>query len=273
MTQSSLSKRILDLEAEIGEPLFDRSGPRARITDLGERIFAQAQEMLTLRDSILTTAHGSYELRGTCRFGVSELVALTWLPEVVSRVRAAYPRVTLAPRVALAQELIDDVLRANTDFALGPGSSPDTMLQSHHLTDVEMAWVCAPGFLASDAVLTTALLGQHPVISMSAQSSATAALDAWAVRKGVTLRRMIASNSMGAVAALAAAGLGLSLMPWPYARELVRQGRLCRPALAPGLETPDLPYYIHWRRDNAEALTQAVRDVALSVGSSQMALS
>lgn len=267
MTQSSLSKRILELEEELGERLFDRSGPRARITGAGERVLAQARQMLALRDAVLIGARGPTALLGSCRFGVSEQVASTWLPALVQRMRKNWPEVALEPRVGVTHELLAAVVRGETDFALCPGGSADAQLSSRRLHAVEMVWVAGHDFMPPDGVLTPERLTQLPVITTSAQAGATAALDAWAVDRGFKFRRIVACNSMGAVAALAAAGLGLCVLPKPFASRFFKEGRLVRVAVARELQVPSLPYYLHWRRDDDSALGAAVRETVVAVGS------
>lgn len=266
MTQSSLSKRILELEDELGEKLFDRSGPRARITGAGERVLMQARQMLALRDTILSGERGSRGLRGSCRFGVSELVVATWLPALVERARSDFPEVALEPRVGVTQELLAAVSRGETDFAIGPGGSSEAAIASHRLHAVDMVWACAPNFPAARDELDAAHVQQLPVISTSAQAGATAALDNWAVGQGLKFRRIVASNSMGAVASLSAAGLGLCLLPAPFARPLIEAGRLIRMRCEPALQVPPLPYYLHWRSDDDSVLSAALRALVIEVG-------
>lgn len=269
-TQSSLSKRILELEQELGEKLFDRSGSRVRLTSLGARILSSAQQMLSVRDNIVQTARGRYGLSGACRFGVSELVALTWLPDIVAKVRKAYPDVTLDPHVAIAADLFTGILRGEIDFAVGPATSPDASIISQHLGEVDMVWVCAPHLMSPGESLTAKTFLAHPVISMSRQAAATAFLDHWAVENGIKFRRVVTSNSLGTVAALAAAGLGICLLPKPIAVEFIERERLRTLRVARKLAVPRLAYYLHARKAAPEALSQAVREIVLTTCSAPM---
>ena len=266
MTQSSLSKRILELEHELNQTLFDRSGARARITNAGERVLQQAQNMLNLRDAILADAQGNHGLAGTCRFGVSELVASTWLASLVAELQAIYPQVVLEPRVGVTQEMLAEVHRGETDMAIAPGGSAHSDIASCRLYEVPMIWACAPNFPFTGGVLTYEVVQQLPVVSTSAQSGATAALESWAVARGLKFKRIIACNSMGAVAALAAAGLGLCLLPKPFAQIFMERGRLRALIAEPALQVPPLTYFLHWRKDDASVLAQSIRDVVFRVG-------
>jgi DNA-binding transcriptional LysR family regulator len=52
VTQSSLSKRIAELEDSIGAELFDRSTQRARLTEAGNRLMPMAAQMLELKERL-----------------------------------------------------------------------------------------------------------------------------------------------------------------------------------------------------------------------------
>lgn len=265
MTQSALSKRIMELEQEIGAPLFDRSGARARITEVGERLIPLAEQMLNLCDEIMVAARGETNLRGICRFGISQLMALTFLPEIVSQVRAAYPDVVLEPRVAVTQELIADVLRGETDFALGPGQASDPVVVSLPLITAELVWVASPQLSSEIRIINVETLQRYPVISMSPQAATTAMLGNWATSKGLDFKRIVVSNSPEAVAALTISGLGISLLSKPLAEKYVASGQLSILPVADEMKMPDLEYFLHWRADNARLLPKAIREIALAV--------
>lgn len=265
MTQSALSKRILELEQEVGAPLFDRGGGRPRLTEAGERLMAKAGQMLNLADEIMLAVRGGSGLRGTCRFGLTQLIALTSLPALVGAVRRQHPDVVLEPRVAVAEELLRDVMAGETDFALAPGRSSSTVLATEFLRSVELAWVASPRLLPGVAPVTRETLQQYPVISMSAEAGSTLALNPWAQGKGLTFQRVVACNSPEAVAALAIAGLGLALLSRPFAERFVPTGELCLLPVAPDVEVPSLDYYLHWRTDNERLLPRAIREIALAI--------
>ncbi|WP_348752274.1 LysR family transcriptional regulator, partial [uncultured Aquincola sp.] len=52
LSVSSLSKRIAELEASLGQPLFDRSGRQAALTEAGQRLLPQAGALLQQADAL-----------------------------------------------------------------------------------------------------------------------------------------------------------------------------------------------------------------------------
>ena len=52
LSQSSLSKRLGELETQLGKILFDRSGHRAVLTTAGQTLLPQARKLLRVADEV-----------------------------------------------------------------------------------------------------------------------------------------------------------------------------------------------------------------------------
>jgi DNA-binding transcriptional LysR family regulator len=262
-TQSSLSKRIAELESDLGESLFDRSGPRAKSTDAGQRLFELAARMLELEDDIRASVHSVNSLRGVCKFGVGEFVVHTWLPAFVARVRKDYPAVVLEPYIGLAKTLMVKVAQGDLDFAIAPAPSKNVSIVAEPLREVELIWVGAPSLIGANTQLTREMLEQHPVIAMTQESGLTTTLDNWALAHGLKFQRIISTSSMSAVAALTVAGLGLCLLAAGFVRPLVERGQLVElRCVDPMPPCPKLAYFLHSRKDDTRWLMRAIKPLA-----------
>lgn len=262
MTQSALSKRIQEFELEIGIPLFDRTGPRARITEAGQNILGRVENLLALRDEIVLAARGPVGLQGTCRFGVSELMAMQYLPKLVAAARAAFPDVIVEPRVAVTRELLDDVEKGETEFALAPGSSENPDVLSRPIVSIPLCWVAAPDLVKGQTTITSAELQAYPIISMSAQAGSSLVLQSFSAQHDLRFRRILASNSPEAVASVTMAGLGIALLAEPFVKRFIDTGQLLRLDIADQPAVSELQYSIHWRADNKRVLAKKIRELA-----------
>src|SRR6185295_19796075 len=83
LAQSTISKRIAELEAVLNVQLFDRSTHAPRLSQAGEASLPIAADMLTLEHRLREAIGGPATFAGPFRFGVTELVALTWLPKLI----------------------------------------------------------------------------------------------------------------------------------------------------------------------------------------------
>ncbi|WP_454690189.1 LysR family transcriptional regulator [Achromobacter aloeverae] len=258
VTQSSLSKRIAELEASLGAPLFDRSSQRAVLTDLGQRTVPLANQMLSLSDTVKALVSAPEGLHGVCKFGISELGSLTWLPRFVAMLRDAHPNLVLRPYVDLARQLERRVSRGELDFAVSPGPSPDSDLQAEVMSEVRFSWMGSPARMGRSRKLRAEDFERHPVITMTEDSGLTRAFDAWAAAQGLQVQRILACNSLMAITGLTVAGVGISFLPADYMGTWVQQGSLVELASDPPL--PTLNYCFLSRRDDTRGMLQTLRD-------------
>jgi DNA-binding transcriptional LysR family regulator len=264
VTQSSLSKRIAELEAWVGAELFDRSGKRAQLTESGQRLLPVAVQMLELKEGIRDALNSSPTLTGTCRFGISELGALTWLPRFVARVRTEHPQLVLQPLVDLGRRLERQVVRGELNFAIIPIPPENPQIAAHGIGDVHFTWMAAPGRVNPGSVLTAEDLSRHPVITMSEGSGVTQAFDVWAAGLGLHMQRTVASNSLMAIIGLTMADVGLSFLPVDFMRPWVESSALV--ALPSDPPLPTMRYCFVHRADDHRVmlplLLQCVSEVA-----------
>src|SRR5688572_25990047 len=91
LSVSSLSKRVVELEASLGVQLFDRSGRSAVLTPQGEQLLPRIRELLHSASQLQQAAGRTVGLQGRCRLGFGELSGLTWLPKLVQKVAELHP--------------------------------------------------------------------------------------------------------------------------------------------------------------------------------------
>jgi DNA-binding transcriptional LysR family regulator len=258
VTQSTLSKRIAELESSMNHLLFDRSGKRAIPTEAGQRLLAVAHDMLDLRDRARNTVGEGESLRGVCQFGISELGALTWLPKFVARVRLEHPGLVLRPYVDLAGQLAKRVARGDLDFAVAVGPWKEAAeMASHAVARVRFSWMASPTRIGVGTVITQECFEQHPVITMTEDSGLTHAFEVWAAAQGMQVQRILVCNSLMAIAGLTVAGIGISYFPAEFMRPWVERGLLVELRSEPPL--PDLEYSFLARQDDARELVSRIK--------------
>ncbi len=241
VTQSTLSKRISELEATLGGALFDRAGHRATPTWLGEDIREQAQALLDMREALRTRGGAARAPTGRVAFGVTELVAALWLPGWVAHMRAAYPGVELEPYVDVSAALLGSLRAGRIAMAVLPLAPADDAFTVHELAQVDFALMASPA-MDPPPRLDRAALAQWPILAQSGGSGLTDRFDAWALTHGLTLQRSLASNSLVAISELVLAGLGAAFLPIESYSAHLADGRLRR--IEGPLPWPRLPYFV-----------------------------
>lgn len=257
VSQSSLSKRIAELEGQLRRDLFDRAGHRAVLTDAGQQLLPLARRMLGLADEMRTLVADGRGLQGHCRFGVGELAALTWLPDLVAHVRAEYPDLVLEPHVDLGAALARRLDSGELDFAVIAGYSARSAIASEAVGEVRFSWAAAPGLVQARRSITARLLQDTALITMPPGAGATRLLDHWLAVNNLEPGRRLACNNLAAIAGLVAAGVGLGLFPDGWLRQMAERGTVVELRSRPAL--PPLEYTFQWRRDDTRPLLARMR--------------
>lgn len=260
-SQSAISKRISELEHAVGEPLFDRSHRTPRLTARGEQMLEGAGRMLELRDGLLGAAGRAPPAMRRFRLGVTELTALTWLPQLVEAVRTAWPAMSLEPEIDLSPNLCDKLGRGELDLVVVPPVFARDDFVARPLRELRLAWMCAPGLLPTQRGFTLADIAAHPILMQAGRSGVDVAYDQWFREQGLAIRRVYAGNSLVALSALTMAGFGISYLPTEYFADLVEHG-LLRVLTVRGPRPPDTRYHAVHRED----APPTVADVALLAG-------
>ena len=93
-TQSAVSHAIASLEQELGFALLRRSRGGVKLTDEGERLLPAVRALLNSAEQLRQTASAIRGLEsGTVRIGAFTSVAVHWLPAVLGRFQADFPKV------------------------------------------------------------------------------------------------------------------------------------------------------------------------------------
>jgi DNA-binding transcriptional LysR family regulator len=256
VTQSSLSKRVAELEVSVGHALFDRSVRRAKLTASGEILMEKARQMLELESEIHASLDHEQEARGACRLGVSELAATTWLPNLATRIGVDYPSITFEPHVGLSYEMERQVVRGELDLAMIGGTPTHQELSSQVIADLELTWIAAPSRLRRGTLLTAAHFSEHPVVTSTNLAVLKSIFDTWKTSNEITFPKTLSCNSLAATISLVIAGFGIGFQPKNYIMPLIKRGLLV--PLRSTYALPRLLYTAIYRHDDDRAVVKSM---------------
>lgn len=262
-TQSAISMRIRDLEEALGQELFDRTARAARLTAKGQELVGYAERVMELMAEIKARIGDPTIVSGIVRVGVTEYVALTWLPDLVRELNARYPRVTLEMNVDLTLSLLEKLRGGEIDLALLPGPIAQPGLRNISLGLVEFAWMASPALKIPDRSLTPRDLDNWPILTLSKTSNLYAVLERWFEESGAVGRRTDTCNSLSVLASWTIAGLGIGYLPVAHFGRDIRAGRLRIVDVTPRL--PDIEYVAALDLRHPQPLTQSVAELAVAV--------
>ncbi len=212
-TPSTLSARIQELEADLRISLFDRAQKKTRLTAKGRELQVYAERAIAACAEIRLRVGNGEAMSGHMRLGVAELVAVTWLPDFVEAVHRQYPRLTLELHVALTAEIQQLLADGDVDLALLPGSRFDAHLTARPLGSVRFAWMTGRSIRIPKRTVEPADVRDLRILSLGRNSYHHLTVEQWLGVKGGEPRAVDLCNSMGVIASLTQAGVGISLLP------------------------------------------------------------
>ncbi len=259
-TQSAVSKRMQELESALNVQLFDRTRRRAQLTPQGQEVVPLARELLHLRSRIMDVAAATRIAPRTLRLGVTELTALTWLPQLVQRVRGSHPHVTLEPIVDASGLLINRLRSMHLDIAIVPDAFRDAAFDTVPLDSVEYAWMCSPSYVPAVASMKLQELQGYTIIAQLHGSGLGQIMSRWLSDNQVSIDSALSSSNMTAVASLTLSGMGISYLPRKIFESLTSTGQLQNIKTTPAI--PRIPYVLMYRKGTADDFLRFVTSVA-----------
>ena len=240
--KSTISKRIQDLEAELGVRLLERTTRALRLTAEGTALRLRAERIVQeVEEAKSTITDASTTPRGRLRVLAPLLFGQVFLGQAAALCRARYPELTLEIVISDRQA---DLIEESFDCAIRIGRLPDSSLIARPVAVAENRLVAHPDVLARHpAPRTPDDLSHLPAIGFSS----TAGLGAWRLsRDGVELEVAVAPavtiGSLLAVHRAALAGAGVTLLPSFLITDDIAAGRLA-PVL-PDWAGPSVPVSI-----------------------------
>jgi len=229
LPKSTLSRHVGRLEKRLGVRLLERSTRHFRLTDVGERYYAKAREIL----AELTAADKELaEMRsapcGVVRLAAPLAAAQYVLPLILPSFMARHPLIKLQVIVSdrpvdLVADKIDIAIRART--ALG-----NEALTMKKLTSSYRVLVASPAFAAEHKVTDLKCLSALPFLSSSeldaAQNLTLVGSSGKRVAVNVTPRLMTTDFNLVREAAIA--GQGIGFLPLEVVASAIGEGRLQR---------------------------------------------
>jgi DNA-binding transcriptional LysR family regulator len=240
--QPTLSRHVAELEAQLGAPLFERTGRGVTPTAAALAIADAARQM---EAGALALSHGLARARsvdtGTVRIS-SSAVAATWLlPPVIAALQTAEPGIAIE---LVATNQLTNLLRREADIAVRMVRPEQTSLVARKLGDVPITAAAHRRYLQrAGTPRTPRELAQHRLIGYDRDDT----IERGFARLGLPLAReqfVLRTDDQVAYGQLLAAGAGIGFVAhynirhWPGVT-----------ALLPTLAIPPLPCWLAVHRE------------------------
>lgn len=198
IASSALNRRILDLEAEVGFPLFERLPRGVRATAAGELYLAYVRRSLKELHLLESQIDGLRGLvRGHVRVAVAESVTGRMLPDAIAEYQARHPGISFAVLVDGPKRLSEALLKDAVDLILTHAPVRDAEIAVLASVPQPLCALVAPEHpLATRPHLRLRDCVAYPVAMPDETLAARAFIDAALQRASVSLEPALVSNSI-----------------------------------------------------------------------------
>ena len=235
LTPAGVSKNVARLEADLGARLFHRTTRRLALTEWGERFLRQIDGPLTsLQAAVEAVAEKDTDPAGTLKLSMGPSFGRAFIVPLLGEFLARYPRVL--PDLHFDNKQVD-IVAEGFDAAIGGGFALAAGIVARELAPIHIVAVASPGYLSGRALPSTPddLAAFDGIMR---RSTPTGRVRPWSLRsrrgpeQTVQCKPRLIFSDPEAVAQAARMGLGVALLPMPFAFGSIRSGELVR--LLPG---------------------------------------
>jgi DNA-binding transcriptional LysR family regulator len=228
VSQSAISRQILLLEDELGEPVFHRIGRRIRITPAGESLLQLSNRVFQdLEETVSAIGDKQESLRGTLRLVGGMTVCLYVFPALLAEVRRVHPNLDLKITVGSAERSIAMLRSGVGDLGLITLPVEASDLVSVPVLHEELLLATYPAHpLARKKQITPADLDRQPFILFETGSITRRIVEQFFTRERIQPEIVMETENVEIIKAMVRHGLGISIIPWQAAADDVRTKQL-----------------------------------------------
>lgn len=216
LTQPAVSKRISQLEQQLGVKLFDRVGRKVLLTESGTALYPRAQQLLLdMEDTRRCISSLANNIAGSLNIGTSHHIGLHHLPPILRHFSSNYPEVKLNIRFVDSERAYEDVL--NGELELGIVTLPP---QFHQEVSWQVLWPDPLCFvvgrdheLAHAKRVTLKKLTSFPAILPSQSTFTRRIAESLFNRHQLKVDASISTNYLETIKMMVSVGLGWSILP------------------------------------------------------------
>jgi DNA-binding transcriptional LysR family regulator len=253
------SRRIRDLEASIGEPLFERHSRGLHPTKAGRAFLKHGLVLLQEMDLLM-------EDLSDLRKGVVRHIRLTsstaainqFLPPLLARYAQVNPDVQVDLDEQVSEIVVSGLRDGRTDVGAYVEGPDDQGLDTRNFRQDQLVLIIPPGHrLAGRSPIAFADTLDEPWISLTAGAALLIKQQQAALACGRPLKLRMQVRSFDAVCHMVASGLGIAALPKGAALPVINAMKLAWRPLSDGWSHRQLKIAI---RSDADPAIHAIRD-------------
>lgn len=226
--KATLSRRIADLEEQLGVRLIERSNRGLKLTEAGQQLMSRTEIlMLEVSEAMTSVSDGISTPRGRLRIAAPVLFSQLAMGRIGAEFCAVYPEIEIE---VVAEDRLVDIVEEQFDVAIRLNPSPDSNLVGRCFAKDKLVVVAAPDITKPQS----GVIRQVPsIVTTSFQPTH------WKLEDGDLILEPIPKlrfSSLLMVREAAIAGAGAALIPQSIAWNQIARGELVQWGTLSGVE-------------------------------------
>src|SRR5437660_8475896 len=228
VSQSAISRQILLLEEELGEPLFLRVGRQVRMTAAAESLVLLGHRVfLDLRDTVATITDRTRVVGGTLRLSGGMTVCLYVFPPLLKHLRRVHPQLDVRLTVATAGQSVQEIRGGRVDAGLLTLPVNESDLIAVPVLREELLLVTPPTHhLARRRKVAPKDLAFLPFILFERGSATRKVIDGFFAGENIEPTIVMDTENVEIIKAMVKTGLGVGIVPYHAVAREVKAGQL-----------------------------------------------
>ena len=265
VSQSAISRQILLLEEELGEPLFLRVGRQVRMTAAAESLVQLGQRVfLDVRETVGAITDRTRELRGALRLSGGMTVCLYVFPPLLKHLRRVHPHLDVRLTVTLAGRSVQEIRGGRVDAGLLTLPVEETDLVTVPALREELLLIASPTHhLAKRRKVQARDLAGLPFVLFEVGSATRKVIDNFFASQSIEPTIVMDTENVEIIKAMVKTGLGIGIVPYQAVAREVKAGQL----FCSRIEGYELVRETGWVYARANRVPRIVDELLLAFGS------
>ncbi len=226
MPISTVSRKVAELEDQLGVRLLERSTRQLRLTDVGADVLEHAQKGVEVSEAVDSVVSNQLaEVKGTLRFSAPPSIADSVLAPLVTAFQASYPQVHV--HVLVTDRFVDHIAEG-IDLVFRVGPLEDSALIARKVLRYRHQLVASPEYLENVKAPRKPIdLLNHRLLAFSFWNPQ----NSWTFANGekketITFHPYLAMNDYAGLANALVSGAGIGDLPPIVCPDLLKNGKL-----------------------------------------------
>jgi DNA-binding transcriptional LysR family regulator len=223
---STVSRKIAELEDQLGVRLLERSTRQLRLTDVGSEVLEQAQKGVEVSEAVDSVVSNQLaEVRGALRLSAPPNISDSILAPLITAFQASYPEVSVQ---VLVTDRFVDLIAEGIDLVLRVGPLEDSTLIARKVLRYRHQLVASSEYLKNNkAPKKPSDLLNHRLLAFSFWSpQCTWTFDSGKKQETIKFHPYIAMNDYSGLANALVSGAGIGDLPPIVLPGLIKKGVL-----------------------------------------------